>query len=141
MSGGHTEWGRDRTLVIRELDAIVAELGSGSSLKLAYESRAERLRVTYRAFARLVRKYVGDPMKDKADAATQPRTAATPDRHALTRRAFARHASLIAAYASTRADGSVALVEDTDKPFLSEALAHFVGRIRDTLDGLEARTR
>jgi hypothetical protein len=141
MNGGRTKWGRGRPIVIRELDAIAPELGSGSSLKLAYESRAERLGVTYRAFARLVRKYVGDPMMDKADAATQPRTAATPDRHALTHREFARHASLLAAYAATWAADSVAPAEDADKPFFSEALARFVEQIRETLDGLEARTR
>jgi hypothetical protein len=140
MSGGRTKWGQGRPLVIRELDAIKAELSSGSSLKLAYESRAEGLGITYPAFTRLVRKYVGDPMKDTADAATEPTTAATPDRHALTHIEFARHASLLAAYAATWA-ADAALAEDADKPFSSEALARFVGRIRDTLDGMEARAR
>jgi hypothetical protein len=50
MSGGRTKWGQGRPLVIRELDAIKAELSSGSSLKLAYESRAERLGITYPAY-------------------------------------------------------------------------------------------
>jgi hypothetical protein len=113
---------------------IETELKEGYSARSIYERhKADLAEMSYRQFSRYVRK-IGEP----PDTATALR--AHPGR-ALTHREFAQHASLLAAYVTTWLADSIAEVEAMEKPMSAQAVALFVGRIRETLNSMEAKAR
>jgi hypothetical protein len=131
MSG--SQRGNTARVAFRVFQATIErELNEGHTAKTIYERYPDQpASISYTQFVRYIREL---PTKETKTALP------TPGRHALTHKEFARHASLLAAYAATWA-ADASLAEDTEKPFSSEELARFVAQIRETLDSMEARAR